>query len=632
MFLGYDYEEVKFGFLDDNGEYEDIEPDFMNDWFSQLVLSARKQTILWVFALDLLYEQIIYLLYFMGYHDVTESAPPVKAWKVHDFDYILSDDGKCFRIRIKTFDKSTLYIYNASNIIGKDVSNICSDFTKDKQKSIYNLTVGGNLAIQQLTRGQKKRTPFTISMIAQKSWHELDGIDYACSELIDCHSIQSPVQGVTLDEYLRPSYRSGWNYLYKKNCSGFINQGVVLDANSLYPFIQATKPMPWGSPVYGEGAIPKEIMEDEKRYYYIRFRCCFDIKPGFLPWLTIRNDMTYMYGESLETSDFVTKEGKRSHTYFDTDGKERVFRPELTLSKTDFELFMKTYNVYDIEYIDHVVFRTIRSAFKYFVKSHYDGKSSARSKGDKAWERIEKLQLNALSGSLGKESSHVGIFFTEDKDGCLVPHTKITKSQSKSHIHMASAILSYAREYIYNFAQANRDRFLYTDTDSLHLKGSDISGFPISAKIGDFKVEKEFKHAYYYKRKSYVLVGHDDTVMVTMAGLSKEYREYLETLLTGIIKNRHKVEALSMIAAFEQSGISSEIRGEVLGVEDNGHGGLEVMRSVKSEAIEHFERELLKAKTTKDKLLALQYMPIPNGFRQPNGWENNLIGSWFTFM
>ena len=201
MTLAYDYERNLYGFLDDDNNYLDIQPDEMNDFLTILISNSRKCKVLWVFGLNFLAERIQYLLWYMGYNDVTMSAPPVKNWHTHDYDYILSDDGKAFRFRIKSYDKSTLYILNADNIIGNNIDNICKDFMNEK-RSMEVLTRAVYNAIFLLVGEQKKKIPFTISMIAAREWRKWDEIPFKCAELNDCHTSISPVEGMTLDEYL----------------------------------------------------------------------------------------------------------------------------------------------------------------------------------------------------------------------------------------------------------------------------------------------------------------------------------------------------------------------------------------------------------------------------------------------
>lgn len=85
-----------------------------------------------------------------------------------------------------------------------------------------------------------------------------------------------------------------------------------------------------------------------------------------------------------------------------------------------------------------------------------------------------------------------------------------------------AGIVSASRLYIVSYIKKHMDRFLYTDTDSIHLKGQDIpSDIPISDKMGDFKVEHTFTKCKYKGIKNYIIV-EDGHIIPTIAGVPKD--------------------------------------------------------------------------------------------------------------
>lgn len=642
MFIAYDYEQGGYGFISARGEYSQLKEEDMDEFFIELIQKHRKQGILWWFGINYCIQQILYILWHMGFNDVTRDAKPIKQWKTHDFDYTIGDDGRVFRVRVKTYDKSTLYIYNADNIIGKDIQSIINNFSTCTNDRLANLTYGAERAISELVGAQTKQTPFTISMIAQKQWRILDDIPFKCDELVDCNAIISPVQNEMLDEYLRRSYKGGWNYL-SPLASGILHDGVVLDVNSLYPYCAYSKPIPWGDPTYFYKEIPENVKDNDKFYYYVRFRCTFRIKDGYLPFISIRGDFRYKQGESLESSDYISRDGKRSSYYIDNNGERKKIKPTMTLSKTDFELFLKVYDVEDMEILDGCFFRTIRSAFRGTISEHYNGKLEATKRKDKASRTIHKMIMNALIGTFAKEQEHTSLIF-DFSGGEPEIDFITTHSQSKSYIHIASAVLSYAREYIYSYAMKCKDRFLYCDTDSLHLLGTDIPRFiPVSDKLGEFKIEKTFKYALYMKRKCYILIDKDMHSMVTIAGLTKDYREYLECLLDACNTYDSKVAkkyfsmGIYISTQMEKGGFNREIRPQIKEMTYDdwslGRSGTKIEVPLKSDyynSFHKFEENIAKCETIEERLFELYYGSIPNGFRECTGWHSELVGEWFS--
>ena len=96
------------------------------------------------------------------------------------------------------------------------------------------------------------------------------------------------------------------------------------------------------------------------------------------------------------------------------------------------------------------------------------------------------------------------------------------------YIPIGAAITAYAREKTIRSAQANHDRFIYADTDSLHLKGIEIpTNIEIDAvKLGAWKHESTFTRARFIRAKSYI-EEIDGELKVTCAGLPTSAHKYV---------------------------------------------------------------------------------------------------------
>lgn len=518
---------------DDNRIYttqgggSELAPADMPDYFSQLVLNLKTHTIMWVQDLDLYGKDFLRVLRHIDYKDQTEQNPAVKDMSRHGYKYIVSDKSVFYYIIIRT-NKKTLYIYNVNNLL----SNISPvEIFKAWGRGSYSLSAFASAVsdgIESMNGWQAKKTPFTSSMVASRAWREIEGL-YKCPNLIDCNLYPSPVEKATLAAYLRKSYQAGWNYL-NQNVSRetYKNQPVnVYDVNSLYPFIAATRPLPWGAPAFFKNGIPEEIKKSREGeyYYFIRVKMSFDIKPGHFPFLQKRGDFTYRITDYMTTSDMTIINKKTGEEY------KMKAMPEFILSQTDWEMVQRHYDIHNYEIIDGVVFRTCRCIFKDFVNHYYTIKQQASESGDTGTKRVAKMIINGAIGGLAKRPTRINTIFGEDG----AEHFVKSVNPSACNIHIASAILAYAREYTYEAAYANRESFIYSDTDSIHLYGNQPArNIKIdSNKLGAWKLEKQADDAYYMKRKSYI-IHNGDGYRVTMAGVEFGSQNLINDILSGV--------------------------------------------------------------------------------------------------
>ena len=550
---------------DKNGiDYDRRTSDDMQDFFSTYFLNFTESTILWVQDLRLYAESIIMLLYAMGWTDVTLMNPSAKNMPSKSFKYAIEVRGNAYYILVRN-RKHTVYIYNTDNLLaGISDDEIVKDFgngtqledINDRQLTHLKSLVDASFsAILRMDGFQAKRTPFTISMLAMRQWKKIEDL-YTCGNLVDCKKFDAPgeAQG-SLSEYIRKSYHGGWNYLNDKiDRSEYKDKdGAVYDVNSLYPFIMATKPLPWGQPQPFKGSeIPRK--DDPNYYYYVRVRMTFDLKEGdHFPYIQKRGDFRYRFMDYLTTSDIIKIDNsgawQRISKIIGIDGKPQDVIPEFVLSKTDYELIHRHYDVHFEEILDGVVFRTSRSIFKHYVGNYYSIKQKAGRTGATGEKRIAKMLLNGLSGTLAKREKRVNLVYRE-KNGHFETEPMTAECQSASYIHIASAILSYAREYTYEAACQNADSFLYSDTDSLHLIGY-ARGIEIDPDaLGKWKLEKTFTDACYMKRKSYVLKTDDVSTpyQITMAGIPYGYKRLIEDILNG-----QSLESMERLAEYTDS-------------------------------------------------------------------------------
>lgn len=306
------------------------------------------------------------------------------------------------------------------------------------------------------------------------------------------------------DADIRQSYKGGYVYVNPKYKGKIIGKGVVYDVNSLYPYVMYSRPYPVGEPIFFEGA----YIEDKTfPLYIVMFRCCFELKEGYLPTIQLKGNLNYV------PTEYVTSSEGRCET--------------LCLTSVDLKLFLEHYDVWEIEYLSGYKFKAKNGIFTDYIEHWTKKKIEYEKAGNMMMRTICKLYLNNLYGKFATNpvvKSKIPIGF--DDDGKVA--YKVTEPEERKPVYLpvGSFVTAWARDYIIRAAQKNYDRFIYCDTDSLHLRGTeDGIGIEIdSYKIGAFKLEKTFTKAKYLRAKTY-LHEIDGKRKVTCAGMPDRTKE-----------------------------------------------------------------------------------------------------------
>lgn len=315
----------------------------------------------------------------------------------------------------------------------------------------------------------------------------------------------------TAGDWIRKSYRGGWCYLVKGKENKLFKNGTTADVNSLYPSVMSSESgscYPTGKPMFWSGPLPEEARGANK-YYFIRIRTRFKIKPRYLPFIQVKGSPLYKPTECLTTSDIYNrKDGKYYDHYIDVNGDTKPAIVELTLTMTDYELIKEHYFLYDTEEIDGCWFYSQKGIFDYYIDKYK--KIKLESKG--AVRELAKLFLNNLYGKMASStnSSFKVVYEKEDKS---VGFTTQQESDKKpGYIAVGSAITSYARNFTIRAAQKNyhgvdNPGFIYADTDSIHcdLPADKIVGIKVHDR--DFccwKLESSWDYAWFCRQKTYI--------------------------------------------------------------------------------------------------------------------------------
>lgn len=311
--------------------------------------------------------------------------------------------------------------------------------------------------------------------------------------------INFPVMDLQTDKDIRQAYRGGFTYVNPKFQNKDIGKGIVFDVNSLYPSVMYDCLLPFGKPIFFEG----EYIQDELYPLYIqKLKCSFKLKDNYIPTIQIKNNMAFIPNQYVE---------------------ESLDETTLVISSVDLDLFFEHYNVWNIEFINGWKFKGVKGIFNTYIDKW--GKIKMENEG--AIRQLAKLMLNSLYGKFGTNPDITPkIPYFEDN----IVKWKLGQKEFREPIYipMAVFITSWARDKTIRTAQKCYDRFIYADTDSLHLVGNEIpkaiENMVDDKKLGYWKLENNFTRGRFIRQKTYIeeIKGK---IHVTCAGMPNAIKE-----------------------------------------------------------------------------------------------------------
>ena len=441
-------------------------------------------------------EFIISWLFRHGFDHVTED----KHMRENTFTTLISDKGQFFTMKI-VFEKGKhrsnyIEFYDSLKILPFSVEKIAKGFNLkiEKQEIDYKAArpVGHDLTPEEIQYLQNDCTILALALRVLFS-QSLDRMTQASNALKDFKetmpwwTFEKMFPSPEYDEEIRKSYKGGFCYLNPKYKNKNVYSGIVLDVNSLYPSVMRNKILPFGDGVHYVGRY-----RPHKAYtlYVQVLRCQFELKPDMIPTIATKSSRVFLPTEYLT----------------DSKGEDVT----LTLTSVDMELFFEHYNVFNIEWIDGWKFKGTIGLFTPYIDKWTNVKIESKIAGNKAMYTLAKLMLNALYGKFALNPNvRSKIPFVTDG----IVHYALGEQEQREplYIPVGTYITSWARDTTIRAAQAVYNRFLYADTDSLHLSGSSVpDGIEISdTELGKWKFEFKFKRARYLRAKAYMEYGRE---------------------------------------------------------------------------------------------------------------------------
>ena len=317
-------------------------------------------------------------------------------------------------------------------------------------------------------------------------------------------------------EELRRAYRGGIAYLNPLYRDKAVGNGIVLDCNSEYPSVMASKPFPAGRPIvfFGE-------YKYDPRYplYIISFSCSFELKKGKIPTVQIKDSPYYDPLEYLETSNGCIE--------------------KLIMTNIDFEMFKENYNIEDLKFNGGYKFKAFNGLFTDYVEHWNKIKIESKVNSNYSMYQIAKKCMNSLYGAFGVKTKNILKQPVKKEDGLIHFVNFKQKDRRGSYLPVALFTTAYGRQHLIQTAQKIRDwsfkkygedLYLYSDTDSCKFlvknENEDLEDLKKiidihKYKLGAWKIESRFKRAKFIKSKVYIEEAYDDSLNVVIAGFPK---------------------------------------------------------------------------------------------------------------
>lgn len=431
-------------------------------------------------------EFIIHYLLTHGFVHVNE-----KKLGVNQFSTIISDLNVFYCIKVKFKEEVIISFFDSLKLLNFSVEEVAKAFNlsikkleidyKAKREKGHKITdeekeyLKHDVMIMSLALEKMFEMKITRMTIASNAMNFF-------KDTISKKRFEEWFKPPLYDKDLRQAYKGGFTYLNEIYRGKEVKEGIVLDVNSLYPSVMYYCPMPYGEGIYFDG---KYVPDKLYNLYIQNITCQFRIKKDMIPTIQIKNNLSFVPTEYLSSSN-----------------GESI---NLTLTNVDLKLFLEHYDIYDVSYNWGWKYKSSTKIFKSYIDYWNELKVKATKEGNKPLRTIAKLMLNSLYGKFA--ASPEGRSKIPYLDNNIVKY-KLSELEERTAYYLPISIFitSWARDKTIRSAQAVYHRFIYADTDSLHLEGTDIpENLLISdTELGKWKIESTFKRGKYLRQKCYI--------------------------------------------------------------------------------------------------------------------------------
>lgn len=414
-----------------------------------------------------------------------------RALKKHEFSTLISNMGQFYSVTV-CFGETTTTFYDSLKLIRLSVEQIAKAYGLEMRKLEIDYDKPrpeGYIPTDEEWEYQHADVAIMSQALHILFTEGLTKITQGSNALWDYKEIIGkknfkrwfPVLPPEIDAFCRKSYKGGATQVHKIFANQEIGCGITLDVNSMYPWAMYEMFLPFGEPISYTG----KYRQDKLYPLYIqKLSCSFELKEGYIPTIQLKHSGLFRGTDFLESSNGNIV--------------------ELTLTSVDLKLFLDHYNVYNVSWISGYKFMQSKNMFKEYIDKWYAIKAQATKDGNKGLRQIAKDMMNSLSGKFGlRPEVQEKIPYYDEK---LRFKLGEVEQRDSIYVPVVSFITSYGRDKALRSAQKNYDRFIYMDTDSLHLAGTELpDNLDIdSTKLGWWDLEKTWVRGYFIRAKTYI--------------------------------------------------------------------------------------------------------------------------------
>ena len=521
----------------------------IDEWFD-FITSQQRNVVCYfhnlrfdgAFIMSYLMKRIDYMLaYDYGYQGISDGDfIDRKNMKQKTFKYSISDRGEWYNITLRP-SQYYVEIRDSLKLLPFSVKDIGRSFktkyqkldmeyegrryagceiTPEEERYIKNDVLVVKEALEFLyDQGYKKTTIASCCLEEFKKINALDDWSWKgraqwgkmFPNLYDIEMDPDEYGVTSVGSYIRNSYRGGWCYLVRGKENKLFQNGITADVNSLYPSMMHSESgnyYPVGQPHFWKGEIP-DCATWGKRYYFVRVRTEFRLKPGKLPCIQIKDNIHYDPTKWVETSDIQSLVNGRYNCFIEEpNGDVHRTWVELTLTMTDWQLIQEHYDLFNTVMLDGCWFETKKGIFDVYINKYREIKMTSTG-ARRSWA---KLALNSLYGKFAANTDSSFMYAELDDEGILRFLEVPQFDKLPGYIPIGSAITSYARNFTIRAAQANyygpnKRGFIYADTDSIHcdLRPEEIKEIKVDpAAFCCWKLEGSWDQGLFVRQKTYL--------------------------------------------------------------------------------------------------------------------------------
>lgn len=419
--------------------------------------------------------------------------------KNNQYTSLISDFGVFYSAKFK-YNNKEVKILDSAKIIQDKLENFPKLFGfEDIKKGSIDYNKPHPIGYEPTK--EEKEYQFNDCKLLAKGWKILRDEGYnkltLASNTLDffkqyigrrCFNLFFPILDSAIDNFCREAYHGGLcvvNPLFKNKKVG---KGKVFDVNSLYPFANSQFPLPFGQPKWFDGQYKDNLMYP---LFFQKILVDCKLKDGHIPCIILKGGGRYV-----------------KNTYLENTNGEMI---EKVLTKYDLELLLEHYEIFSIKYCGGYMFKASENIFKSFFENLFKDKEEATKNGNKSKRTLTKMKMNSLGGKFGTNPISRRKKPIYDKVDGIIRYKYIEEIKKTVYVPVIAYVTAIGRYITATAIHDNIERFLYCDTDSIHLLGwQRAKGIEVNPiKIGAWDMEMKFSQAKYIRQKTYIEILYD---------------------------------------------------------------------------------------------------------------------------